>query len=589
MRAFAPKPAAPLQTTAAKSTAHGRPRLSQILETSAPLRSNQTIGDLAAHPPAQGDDRNAFAHDFSLIPTRSTSHGDAREGLTVNAYDDAYEREADRIALDVLRAPEARSAGAPRGVSHRIAGDGNGRERVQTKRVGAVTSSEATAPPVALEALRATGRPLDAPTRELMESRFGHDFGNVRVHTDAGAADAARSVGARAYTSGSDIVFDSGEYAPASSEGRRLIAHELTHVVQQRGTAPGRMIQRDERPRVRTPRPPSVNTQLANLQAGQQQLAQRQEVLTKQQAATALDLRWRAQFGERLASYRQAILRITGGLEDASQGFQAAQVAQAQTDALQAQLIGAAVAIGFAAGFEWAFTGLLGQLGRSAAQIKNAVEAVENPANAAVSGSVNVTGVLVASQSARTGQTPSLLGGGGAIGYLTRNSEQLEHHAQLIEQAFVNRSRSMQGYSDEQWLRFNPPAQEAIYQTLLTNLNASASGVEGLKAAAPLALVLERKLWAMWISNLRREELESARASDELANATGSGSLDALGWAESNPRYGLGADIEARLNEVGVSSLAGVTLSGHWYSSNSSGWRLALVSWASSYNESIRA
>jgi hypothetical protein len=77
------------------------------------------------------------------------------------------------------------------------------------------------------------GRPLDAETRAEMEPRFNQDFSRVRVHTDAGAAQSAQAVNANAYTAGSHIVFDSGRYSPASPSGQSLMAHELTHVVQQ--------------------------------------------------------------------------------------------------------------------------------------------------------------------------------------------------------------------------------------------------------------------------------------------------------------------------------------------------------------------
>jgi hypothetical protein len=83
------------------------------------------------------------------------------------------------------------------------------------------------------EVLRSPGQPLDANTRAFMEPRFGHDFSRVRVHSDASAAESARAVNALAYTVGQDIVFEAGRYAPGASEGRRLLAHELTHVVQQ--------------------------------------------------------------------------------------------------------------------------------------------------------------------------------------------------------------------------------------------------------------------------------------------------------------------------------------------------------------------
>ncbi len=83
------------------------------------------------------------------------------------------------------------------------------------------------------DALHDPGRPLDVRTRVYMESRFGVDFRNVRIHTGDHAAQSARQINARAYTVGSDVVFSSGTYAPDNASGRKLLAHELTHVVQQ--------------------------------------------------------------------------------------------------------------------------------------------------------------------------------------------------------------------------------------------------------------------------------------------------------------------------------------------------------------------
>ena len=91
-------------------------------------------------------------------------------------------------------------------------------------------------PPVVHDVLQAPGQPLDANTRTFMETRFGHDFGQVRVHTDARAAESAQAVSAVAYTMGRNIVFGAGRFTPGTHEGRRLLAHELTHVVQQSGS-----------------------------------------------------------------------------------------------------------------------------------------------------------------------------------------------------------------------------------------------------------------------------------------------------------------------------------------------------------------
>jgi hypothetical protein len=92
------------------------------------------------------------------------------------------------------------------------------------------------APPIVREVLASAGRPLDAAARGFMEPRFGHSFAAVRVHTDGRAAASARAVAARAYTVGRHLVFGTGEYAPHTTGGRGLLAHELAHVVQQEGT-----------------------------------------------------------------------------------------------------------------------------------------------------------------------------------------------------------------------------------------------------------------------------------------------------------------------------------------------------------------
>jgi hypothetical protein len=104
------------------------------------------------------------------------------------------------------------------------------------QRQSAGTTGAAGVPPVVHEVLRSAGQPLDARARAFFEPRFGHDLGSVRVHADARSAESASSVNANAYTVGSDVVFAKGQYAPHTAAGRRLLAHELTHVLQQRQT-----------------------------------------------------------------------------------------------------------------------------------------------------------------------------------------------------------------------------------------------------------------------------------------------------------------------------------------------------------------
>jgi hypothetical protein len=94
---------------------------------------------------------------------------------------------------------------------------------------------------------------MDGATRDFMETRFGHDFAHVRVHAGSEAAQSARSMGARAYTVGSHIVFGAGEFTPKSDPGRRLLAHELAHVAQQRGARTARLQRAPAAPAVSRP------------------------------------------------------------------------------------------------------------------------------------------------------------------------------------------------------------------------------------------------------------------------------------------------------------------------------------------------
>jgi len=101
------------------------------------------------------------------------------------------------------------------------------------------------APPIVHQVLRSPGRPLDAATRAHFEPRFGHDFSRVRIHADGMAGESARSVNALAYTVGPRIVFGAGQYQPRAASGQRLLAHELTHVVQQQGRSSAEDSQRE--------------------------------------------------------------------------------------------------------------------------------------------------------------------------------------------------------------------------------------------------------------------------------------------------------------------------------------------------------
>ena len=167
--------------------------------------------------------------------------------LNVSQPGDRYEQEADRVADAVVSGkslvPGMASSGAA-GVQR--AGEDMDEEAddddddadadLDDEAEGAevMRKAQGTAAPDALIP-RGGGQPLAAAPRRFMEQRFGHSFADVSVHTDAAAAKSAEQLGARAYTHGADVYFGAGRYQPGTQEGQRLLAHELTHVLQQRG------------------------------------------------------------------------------------------------------------------------------------------------------------------------------------------------------------------------------------------------------------------------------------------------------------------------------------------------------------------
>ncbi len=187
-----------------------------------------------------------FGHDFSRIPVYSSHSPVLQTKLTVNQPEDTYEQEADHVAEQVMRMND-------RGPS--VADDEDEAKtsfmRKQSSEPQADTGADISSVPIVVHTVLNSGggQPLDSATRAFMEPRFGHDFSQVRVHTDGKSAESARAVNALAYTVGRDVVFSTGQFSPTSSAGQKLIAHELTHVVQQSEGNSGRgTIQRQKDP-----------------------------------------------------------------------------------------------------------------------------------------------------------------------------------------------------------------------------------------------------------------------------------------------------------------------------------------------------
>jgi hypothetical protein len=168
--------------------------------------------------------------------------------LTISQPDDEYEREADRVADEVMRMPEEATAtilrsATPTAVQRKCAAcEDEEEKKVHRSPTG---ESPGQTPPIVGQILSQPGRPLPESTRGFFEPRMGTDFSNVRIHDGSQASASAESVRAKAYTVGNSIVFNTGQFSPESASGKNLLAHELTHVVQHTGRGRKKIDRRD--------------------------------------------------------------------------------------------------------------------------------------------------------------------------------------------------------------------------------------------------------------------------------------------------------------------------------------------------------
>jgi Domain of unknown function (DUF4157) len=226
-----------------------------------PLQRRDTDHAEPSTAPVRQDGRSAAGHNFSQVAVHAATPGTVQTKLAFSQPGDAFEREADRVAEQVMRTPRTSSpegratAGRPPDISRR-AGQGHTKhvarqpaedeetlvspedeideaDLLSLKEVPGTSHEMSTGLATQIQSLRGGGQPLASDLRAFFEPRFSYDFSQVRVHTDARAAQTARELNARAYTLGRDVAFAPGEYRPQTPEGRTLLAHELTHVVQQ--------------------------------------------------------------------------------------------------------------------------------------------------------------------------------------------------------------------------------------------------------------------------------------------------------------------------------------------------------------------
>ena len=242
---------APAPQTQWQSTRRASASPNATARAASPAGGRHSFGRMAVHPSAAA----------------------VRPKLRISSPGDVYEQEAEAVADRVMRLGDA---GAPREIApraifrppssvpssiQRLSSDQSPsledavvpereepereeeepeRRSVQPLRDPTGHGGEAKgALPVSVEALESPhgGAPLSATARQFMEPRFGADFSRVRVHADSRAAELSRSLSARAFTYGQHLYFNDGEYRPDTGEGRRVLAHELTHVIQQDGGA----------------------------------------------------------------------------------------------------------------------------------------------------------------------------------------------------------------------------------------------------------------------------------------------------------------------------------------------------------------
>jgi hypothetical protein len=226
------RPSAPTRTPSFDATpACGAPALVRLQHAV----GNRTVARLVARRVHQPAIQRKCAECEKEAPT-------IQPKLAVGPADDEYEREADRVAEHVMRMPDPVSRTRQRApaIVQRVCKECEEEDkRLQGKAAGGGGLHVSPEVESQIAGLKGEGHPLPASARAYFEPRFGQDFGGVRVHTGLRAAEAARSIGALAFTVGRDVAFAQGQYAPETSVGRRLVAHELTHVVQQsRGGAP---------------------------------------------------------------------------------------------------------------------------------------------------------------------------------------------------------------------------------------------------------------------------------------------------------------------------------------------------------------
>lgn len=286
MHTFARKPNGSQQREDAKSTKIGRAPFGQSRDVLSIGQFQRTISNQALHQllksqansleaGSSGIASTGIVHDFSRKQFHSNTSANAMPKLMVSGPGDVYEQEADRVADEVMRMPDSSLTGAApnqdgaydtrerassalpslqrtctecateeeeilqtKSFENSIQRQMEEEEELLQTKIDTGTIPEIE-PEIAarIDSLRGGGKELPAAERGYFEPRFGHDFSRVRVHSDVRTSEVARAVNARAFTVGRDIVFGAGQYVQGTTARRKLLAHELTHTIQQGAAA----------------------------------------------------------------------------------------------------------------------------------------------------------------------------------------------------------------------------------------------------------------------------------------------------------------------------------------------------------------
>lgn len=271
MRTFSQKPKATDKSGPAESTVKHRQKVSVKTPDSDinhqrlvmhGIQSSEVSHMVKSEGPVSPDtvpNTSKFTQDIHQAPINPKNRPGLQTKLTVNTAGDIYEQEADRVADQVMCMNEPRGHSEPpenkvkNKINTRIPKlkpnapvqrqeepeqEGEDEEiLLQTKATPGHTPPVFPRVASNIQGIKGGGRPIPADERAFFESRMGKDFSRVRIHTGSKAVEAARTIQARAFTYGNSIVFNKGQYSPYSQEGKRLLAHELTHVVQQQKSA----------------------------------------------------------------------------------------------------------------------------------------------------------------------------------------------------------------------------------------------------------------------------------------------------------------------------------------------------------------